>query len=354
MLWGAKGAGPSARDAAGITETRQRNHDKLMVLVVFRFAPPSSICCGAVPPTSISTTSFSPELLDGYWQFSSGMVHWGPDLSFPCRQVPGIPPREFRLPLLIFKVRIGDPLPLETEYVRSWICASRWRINTEEGACFIAGDARIPHRLMGVMGSIRGSKDARPRWKLRLCGRGGGPTAPADSLRCPMRHPVFASTARALSRSLSAMNRAFISRRMIWRATRRISRPLGQARRRPAPEIPGSGGFGRITAMRPRRLSHGMKRRSGAAFAARKVLPSGRRVPGFCQALGLRGFAGWERAGFGEGWGFRWKLVVEERAGGAGNLGARADFVGPDGFVAWLVVTSPRAPICLSNSQPHA
>jgi len=147
---------------------------------------------------------------------------------------------------------------------------------------------------------------------------------------------------------------------MIWRANRRDFEAAWAGRARTASADTVSGGFGRITGDGGPSAVVGMGWTAEAAqpFVAPAVRcrVGGRVAGGICQALGFTCGVGWmgSRAGFGEV-GFRWSWFVR-RAGGGWDYGAAADFVEPDGFVAWVgVVGQPQsAQSVLAFANHHA
>ena len=201
---GCDGARSVTRDLAGIAETR-RDHDKLMALVVFRSA------AFFEKLKRFKDKQFYNVLhpdLDGYWMFF-GMVDWGETCFFHCPVPLGTTRENFDFEALLHRA-IGEPVPIEIEYVGFWdlriAVATRYRA----GRVFLAGDAAHSHPPYGGYGINTGLEDARNLgWKLALALAGQADGALLDSYDLE-RRPVFESTARDFIEAMIEEDRAFV------------------------------------------------------------------------------------------------------------------------------------------------
>lgn len=201
-----EGSRSKLRDAAGITETRQ-DHDKLMVLVVFRSPAFFDLLQERFPDKQFYNV-IHPDL-DGYWQFF-GMVDWGETFFFHA-PIPNDSNRETFDFAGYIQSAIGKPVALETEYVGFWDLRITLADQYSAGRVFIAGDAAHSHPPYGGYGINTGFEDARNLgWKLDAALGGWGGAGLLDSYEAE-RRPVFASTAEGFIERFIRDDRAFVT-----------------------------------------------------------------------------------------------------------------------------------------------
>ncbi|RMH47414.1 MAG: monooxygenase, partial [Alphaproteobacteria bacterium] len=203
---GCDGSRSMVREAAGITETR-RDHDRLMVLVVFR-SPELHRILSVHPPRSFYN-ALAPEL-DGYWRFL-GRVDADTTWFFHAPVPQGTTAATLDLGGLL-AAAVGKAFPFELIHLGFWdlriAVADRWRA----GRIFIAGDAAHSHPPYGGYGINTGFEDARNLgWKLAAVLQGWGGPALLDSYDAE-RRPVFISTARDFIERFIEEDRAFLRR----------------------------------------------------------------------------------------------------------------------------------------------
>lgn len=340
---GCEGSRSRLRDAAGITETRQ-DHDKLMVLVVFRSPAFFELLQERFPDKQFYNV-IHPEL-DGYWQFF-GMVDWGQTFFFHA-PVPADTDRENFDFAGYIQSAIGEPLPLETEYVGFWDLRITLADQYRAGRVFIAGDAAHSHPPYGGYGINTGFEDARNLgWKLDAVLSGWGGEALLDTYSAE-RHPVFASTARDFIEKFIRDDRAFIEAHDPRRDKAGFE-AAWQARATGSADT-GIGGFRPHYGDTPSAVGkHDMIARAGHHLPP-QVLPGGRRVPGDLSGAG-----------------FTWisldgstpdladarvpvEVVAETAPEVAETYGASQIVLRPDGFVAWAGDDCPSPSDVLSRA----
>jgi len=326
---GCEGSRSRLRDAAGITETRQ-DHDKLMVLVVFRSPAFFDLLQERFPDKQFYNV-IHPDL-DGYWQFF-GMVDWGQTFFFHA-PVPADTDRENFDFAGYIQSAIGEPLPLETEYVGFWDLRITLADQYRKGRVFIAGDAAHSHPPYGGYGINTGFEDARNLgWKLAAVLEGWGTEALLDSYEAE-RHPVFASTARDFIEKFIRDDRAFIEAHDLARDKADFE-AAWQARATASADT-GIGGFRPHYGDAPSAVGrHGMTAEAGQHLPP-QVLPSGRRVPGDLSGAGFTWVSLDGSVPDLARVGVPVELVVEDAPEVAGTYGAAQILLRPDGFVAWV------------------
>ncbi len=185
---GCDGSKSAVRETGGIPQ-EQSDHDKLMVLLVFRSDALHEMLKRY--PGKAFYNVLHPDM-EGYWQFF-GRVDVGS--FFFHAPVPADTREDADFETMLHQI-VGEPFDLEIDYVGFWdlrvSIASRYRA----GRVFVAGDAAHSHPPYGGYGINTGFEDARNLgWKLAATLRGWGGDALLDSYDAE-RRPVFASTAR--------------------------------------------------------------------------------------------------------------------------------------------------------------
>jgi 4-hydroxyisophthalate hydroxylase len=205
-LVGCDGARSRIREAAGLPETR-RDHDRLMVLLVFRSTELHEILVERFPGKSFYNV-LHPEY-EGYWQFF-GRVDLGSTWFFHAPVPLGTTRDNYDFTALLHRAA-GTSFAVEIQHVGFWDLriAHADRYGTDR--VFIAGDAAHSHPPYGGYGINTGFEDARNLgWKLAatLQGWGGPGLIPSYDAE---RRPVFASTARDFIERAIEADRAFLA-----------------------------------------------------------------------------------------------------------------------------------------------
>ena len=187
---GCDGSRSLVRQKAGLTRTRS-DHDRLMVLVVFRSRSlhrllerfPGKSCYNVLHPD-----------LKGYWQFF-GRVDLGSTWFFHAPVPAGTTTDNFDFLSYLHRA-VGAEFEAELEHVGFWELHFAIADQYRSGRIFIAGDAAHSHPPYGGYGINTGFEDARNLgWKLAAVLEGWGGPQLLDSYDAE-RRPVFASTAR--------------------------------------------------------------------------------------------------------------------------------------------------------------
>jgi 2-polyprenyl-6-methoxyphenol hydroxylase-like FAD-dependent oxidoreductase len=185
---GCDGSRSTVRETGGIPQT-QSDHDKLMVLLVFRSMELHEMLKRY--PGKAFYNVLHPDL-EGYWQFF-GRVDIGS--FFFHAPVPAGSTEKDDFESLLQEV-VGQPFDLEIDYVGFWDLRVSIATRYRAGRIFVAGDAAHSHPPYGGYGINTGFEDARNLgWKLAARLQGWGRDALLDSYDAE-RRPVFASTAR--------------------------------------------------------------------------------------------------------------------------------------------------------------
>ena len=187
---GCDGSRSTVRDQAGIAQS-QSDHDRLMVLLVFRSTglhrlleryPGKSFYCVLHPE------------LDGYWKFF-GRVDLGNTWFFHAPVPPDTTRDNFDFKGLLHEA-VGAEFDVEFEHIGFWDLRFAIAQNYRTGRVFVAGDAAHSHPPYGGYGINSGFEDAvNLSWKLAATLKGWGGPGLLDSYSAE-RQPVFASTAR--------------------------------------------------------------------------------------------------------------------------------------------------------------
>ena len=200
---GCDGGRSTVRTQCGITQTLS-DHDKLMVLLVFRseelhlllerFAGKSYYCV------------LHPEL-KGYWRFF-GRVDLG-TWFFHAPVPPGTTPDNYDFRALLHEA-VGASFDVELVHVGFWDLRFAVADAYRSGRCFIAGDAAHTHPPYGGYGINLGFEDARNLgWKLAAGLQGWAGDGLLDSYD-EERRPVFQSTARDFIEKAIETDRNFL------------------------------------------------------------------------------------------------------------------------------------------------
>lgn len=327
---GCDGARSVVREAAGITQTRS-DHDKLMVLLVFRSTglhrlleryPGKSFYCVLTPE------------LKGYWQFF-GRVDLGSTWFFHAPVPMGTTADNYDFEVLLHRA-VGGAFDIEMQHVGFWDLRFAVADTYRNGRMFIAGDAAHSHPPYGGYGINTGFEDARNLgWKLAAVLQGWGGPALLDTYSAE-RQPVFASTARDFIEKSIHEDRDFLA--AYDPAVDRAAFEARWAQR-------SSGAASEVGAFEPHYEPSGASAVGRHADAARvghhltpMLLSNGRNV---FEALGL-GFSllaldaepgGFEQAAV--------TVVKDGRDSGRERYGAGLVLVRPDQFVAWAGEEAP-------------
>jgi 2-polyprenyl-6-methoxyphenol hydroxylase-like FAD-dependent oxidoreductase len=203
-LVGCDGSRSVIRERAGITQTLS-DHDKLMVLLVFRSRQLSRLL-ERFPGKSFYNV-LHPSLR-GYWLFF-GRVGLEDDWFFHAPV-----PREAQDGNFDFAAylhfAVGASFDVEFDHIGFWdlrfAIADRYR----QGRVFVAGDAAHSHPPYGGYGINTGFEDARNLgWKLAAVLQGWGGPKLLENYH-EERHGVFASTARDFIEKSINDDRAFL------------------------------------------------------------------------------------------------------------------------------------------------
>jgi hypothetical protein len=187
---GCDGSRSVVRETAGITETRS-DHDKLMVLLVFRSQGLHALL-KRFPGKSYYNVLHP--ALKGYWQFF-GRVDLGETWFFHAPVPAGTTAENFDFQAYL-REAVGADFDIALDYVGFWDLRIAIADSFRKGRIFIAGDAAHSHPPYGGYGINTGLEDAANLgWKLAATLEGWGGPGLLDSYT-EERRPVFASTAR--------------------------------------------------------------------------------------------------------------------------------------------------------------
>ncbi|MYZ48960.1 FAD-dependent monooxygenase [Propylenella binzhouense] len=201
---GCDGSRSTVREQAGITETR-RDHDRLMVLLVFRSAGLHPLLSGF--PGKCYFNIIHPDL-HGYWKFF-GRVDLGTTWFFHAPVPPGTTKDNFDFRRHLHEA-LGAEFDVEFEHIGFWELRVAIADTYRSGRIFIAGDAAHSHPPYGGYGINTGLEDAANLgWKLAatLGGWAGGRLLDSYTEE---RRPVFESTARDFIEKAIESDRAFV------------------------------------------------------------------------------------------------------------------------------------------------
>jgi 2-polyprenyl-6-methoxyphenol hydroxylase-like FAD-dependent oxidoreductase len=185
---GCDGSRSVVREQAGLQQTRT-DHDRLMVLVVFRSLELHKLL--ARYPGKSYYNILQPEL-KGYWKFF-GRVDLGSTWFFHAPVPPGTTKDNFDFSAYLQEA-VGAPFDIEFQHIGFWDLRFMLADSYRKDRVFIAGDAAHSHPPYGGYGVNSGLEDARNLgWKLAATLQGWGGDALLDSYDAE-RRPVFAST----------------------------------------------------------------------------------------------------------------------------------------------------------------
>jgi 2-polyprenyl-6-methoxyphenol hydroxylase-like FAD-dependent oxidoreductase len=187
---GCDGSRSTVREQAGITQT-QSDHDRLMVLLVFRSEDLHRLL--ARFPGKSFYNVLHPEL-KGYWKFL-GRVDLGTTWFFHAPVPPGTTKDNFDFRHYLHSAA-GAEFDVEFGHIGFWELRIAIADSYRKGRIFIAGDAAHSHPPYGGYGINTGLEDAvNLGWKLAAALQGWAGGGLLDSY-CAERRPVFESTAR--------------------------------------------------------------------------------------------------------------------------------------------------------------
>lgn len=201
---GCDGARSLVREQAGITQTRN-DHDKLMVLLVFRSTALHELL-RRYPGKSFYNV-LHPEL-EGYWRFF-GRVDLGSTWFFHAPVPMNTTKDNFDFKSYLHR-SVGAEFDVEIEYIGFWDLRFATADQYRNGRIFIAGDAAHSHPPYGAFGVNTGFEDARNLgWKLSAVLDGW---AEENILQTydEERRPVFESTAKDFIESVIEKDRKFL------------------------------------------------------------------------------------------------------------------------------------------------
>jgi 4-hydroxyisophthalate hydroxylase len=203
---GCDGSRSLVRETAGITQTKS-DHDKLMVLLVFRSTELHQLL-SHLPERSVYN-ALHPDL-DGYWRFF-GRVDLGTEWFFHAPVPAGTTKDNFDFAALLHEA-VGQPFAHDITYTGFWDLRFALADSYRTGRIFIAGDAAHSHPPYGGFGINTGFEDARNLgWKLSAVLEGWAGETLLDTYEAE-RQPVFASTARDFIGAFIVEDRAFLAR----------------------------------------------------------------------------------------------------------------------------------------------
>jgi 4-hydroxyisophthalate hydroxylase len=201
---GCDGSRSLVRRQAGITQT-QSDHDRLMVLLVFRSSGLHRLL-ERFPGKSFYNV-LHPDL-DGYWKFF-GRVDLGSTWFFHAPVPANTTCDNFDFRGFLHEAA-GAEFDVEFEHIGFWELRFALADNYRKERIFIAGDAAHSHPPYGGYGVNSGFEDAvNLSWKLAATLQGWGGSGLLDSYGAE-RQPVFASTARDFIEKSIADDRDFL------------------------------------------------------------------------------------------------------------------------------------------------
>ncbi|WP_099867141.1 FAD-dependent monooxygenase [Pararhizobium haloflavum] len=205
-LVGCDGSRSVVREQAAIPLTRS-DHDKLMVLLVFRSTGLHELL-KRFPGKSFYNV-LHPDL-KGYWQFF-GRVDLGNTWFFHAPVPADTTAENFDFTGYLHKA-VGAEFDVAFEHIGFWDLRVTIADTYRQGRIFIAGDAAHSHPPYGGYGINTGFEDARNLgWKLAARLQGWGGAGLLDSYDAE-RRPVFASTARDFIEKAIEADRDFLER----------------------------------------------------------------------------------------------------------------------------------------------
>jgi 2-polyprenyl-6-methoxyphenol hydroxylase-like FAD-dependent oxidoreductase len=202
---GCDGARSSVREGAGITQARI-DHDKLMVLLVFRSKGLHELL-QRYPGKSYYNV-LHPEL-QGYWMFF-GRVDLGSTWFFHAPVPAGTTKDSMDFAAYLHRAA-GAEFDVAFDHIGFWDLRIAVAENYRKGRILIAGDAAHSHPPYGGYGVNTGFEDAANLgWKLAAELQGWAGPGLLDSYSAE-RQPVFASTAQDFIGKAIETDRAFLA-----------------------------------------------------------------------------------------------------------------------------------------------
>ena len=203
---GCDGSRSTVREQAGIEQAKS-DHDKLMVLLVFRSRELHE-ALQRFPGKSFYNV-LHPDL-EGYWQFF-GRVDVGESWFFHAPVPAGTTKDNFDFKGLLYRVA-GLEFACEFDHIGFWDLRFAVAKTYQQGRVFIAGDAAHSHPPYGGYGINSGLEDARNLgWKLAARLDRWGSEALLSSYSTE-RQPVFASTAKYFIEPFIQNDKTFLAR----------------------------------------------------------------------------------------------------------------------------------------------
>ena len=203
-LAGCDGSASVVRERAGITQTLS-DHDKLMVLLVFRSRALSELAEQFPGKSYFNVLHPS---LQGYWLFF-GKVGTRDDWFFHA-PVPASARNEGFDFAGYIQWAVGEKLDISFDYTGFWDLRFAIADQYVKGRVFVAGDAAHSHPPYGGYGINTGFEDARNLgWKLAAVVQGWAGEALLASYH-EERHGVFASTASDFIEKAIREDRQFV------------------------------------------------------------------------------------------------------------------------------------------------
>jgi 2-polyprenyl-6-methoxyphenol hydroxylase-like FAD-dependent oxidoreductase len=344
---GCDGSRSVVRETAGITQTRS-DHDKLMVLLVFRSKQLHELLKRFPGKSYYNVLHPS---LKGYWQFF-GRVDLGQTWFFHAPVPAGTTADNFDFQAYL-REAVGADFDIELDYVGFWDLRIAIADSFREGRIFIAGDAAHSHPPYGGYGVNTGLEDAANLgWKLAAALDGWGGPGLLDSYT-EERRPVFASTARDFIEKAIEEDRDFLEAYSPGRDREAFERQWGKRQ---------AGAISEIDAFEPNyegssivwsdggapsaKGSHNFAARAGHHLAPQPLSAGGNVFDALGEGFALLAFGAdpaavqaFESAA--AGLGVPLTLVADSRAGGRELYRASLILVRPDQFVAWAAETGP-------------
>jgi 2-polyprenyl-6-methoxyphenol hydroxylase-like FAD-dependent oxidoreductase len=340
---GCDGSRSLVREQAAISQT-QSDHDRLMVLLVFRSQALHRLL-ERYPGKSFFNV-LHPDL-KGYWKFF-GRVDLGTTWFFHAPVPPGTTKENFDFRRHLHAAA-GAEFDVEFEHIGFWELRIAIADAYRNGRVFIAGDAAHSHPPYGGYGINTGLEDAANLgWKLAASLQGWGGSKLLDSYG-EERRPVFESTARDFIESAIKNDRDFLEAFDPQRDRGAFERKWKERQSGARSEVnafePNYEGSsivwgppgGRSNALGP----HCFAARAGHHLAP-QPLASGRNIfeelgDGFTLlALGDDSGAANEFERAAKLLRVPFKVVGDSRAGGCDRYEAALVLIRPDQFVAWV------------------
>lgn len=204
---GCDGSRSMVREQAGM-ELRRTDHDKAMVLLVFRSTELHRLLTELHPDASFFNV-LHPDL-DGYWQFLGRVDDQGQwFFHAPVEAARSGTPEAAACERLV-RAAVGAHVDVAFDYIGVWdlrfASARRYRF----GRVFVAGDAAHSHPPYGGYGINTGFEDARNLgWKLAAALRGWAGEGLLDSYDAE-RRSVFESTSADFIEAFIERDRQFV------------------------------------------------------------------------------------------------------------------------------------------------